>query len=65
MIDDLKVRETFEDLVNDRVSLYGTRNTIAYLLYRGFTKAELLELDFEDFDIKYVKANPDEDYDNC
>ena len=65
MIDDLKVRETFRDLIDDRVSLYGTRNTIAYLLCRGFTKAELLELDFEDFDIKYVKANPDEDYDNC
>ena len=65
MIDNLKVRKTFEDLVDDRIDLYGTRNTIAYLLDRGFTKAELLELGFEDFDIKYVKANPNEDYDNC
>lgn len=65
MIDDLKIETTFKELVDDRVQLYGTRNTIAYLLDRGFTKADLLELDFEDFDIKYVKANPDEDYDNC
>ena len=65
MIDDLKIRKTFEDLIDDRIDFYGTRNTIAYLLDRGFTKTELLELGFEEFDIRYVKANPDEDYDNC
>lgn len=53
------------DLLDERCEMYGIRNTICYLLDRSFTKEYLLRLRFDEEDIDYVLANPDEDYDLC
>lgn len=50
-------------LLGDRCDMYGTRNTICYLLDAGLTREEILDLRFDEDDVDYVIANPDEEYD--
>lgn len=57
--------DIMNDLLDDRVEMYGIRNTICWLLDRSFTKEYLLRLHFDEDDIDYVLENPDEDYDLC
>ena len=63
MLDKVKLETLLNNLIDDRCDLFGIRNTISYLFYQGFTKEELEELNFEDYDIEYVLDNPDEEYD--
>lgn len=62
MIDRMKIEATFADMIDDRIEMYGVRNTISYLLERGFTEQDLLDLRFDEDDVKYVIENPDEEY---
>ena len=50
-------------LIDERCELFGIKNTICWLLDAGLTEDELIELHFDEEDIKYVLANPDDEYD--
>ena len=51
------------ELLNERCDMYGTRNTICYLFDFGLTRDEIIHLDFDETDVDYVEAHPDETYD--
>lgn len=53
----------FNMLLDERCELYGVRNTICWLLDAGLTKEELLDLLFDEEDVDYVIAHPNEEYD--
>ena len=60
-----KAMEILNDLIDDRCRTYGVFNTISYLIeYLSCSKEELLFLKFDEKDIDYVFAHPDEDYDD-
>ena len=42
------------EMIDDRIQLYGYYNTICFLLNHGMTKDELLELTFPEEDIDHV-----------
>ena len=56
-------KELLDRLLDDRCELFGINNTISYLLDLGFTRDELLELQFEAADVDYVIKALDEDPD--
>lgn len=60
-----KLLYLFDALIEERCELYGIRNTICWFIDEGLTKEDLLLLDFDEADIDYVIANPNEDYDYC
>ena len=59
---DNKKLTLFELLIDDRCEMYGIRNTIAFLMDNDFTADELLEMYFDEDDVNYVFAHPDEDF---
>ena len=60
-------KELLNRLLDDRCDLFGTRNTISYLLDEGYTRDDLIELDFDedevDFVIKALDEDPDVEFD--
>lgn len=57
--------DLFIAMLDDRIEMYGVRNTICWLLDHDLSKEQLLELEFAEDEIDYVIAHPDEDYDMC
>lgn len=60
-------KELLNRLLDDRCDLYGARNTISYLLDEGYTRDDLIELDFDEEDVDYVikalEEDPDVEFD--
>lgn len=58
-----KKLELLEMLIDDRCEMYGIRNTISFLMDNDFTKEELIEMKFDEDDVNYVFAHPDDCFD--
>jgi len=60
-------KELMNKLLDDRCDLYGSRNTISYLLDDGYTRDDLIELNFDEDDvdlvIKALEEDPDAEFD--
>ena len=46
------VHTLMDNLLDDRIEMYGVLNTISYLMEMGCTKEDLLWLNFEERDIE-------------
>lgn len=57
-----KKLDCLEALIDNEIETYGVRHTIAWLLDFGFTVEELIAWYFDEEDVAYVAAHPDEDY---
>lgn len=60
-------KELLSSLLDDRCEMYGTHNTISKLIDDGYTREDLIELDFDEDDVDYVikalEEDPDVEFD--
>ena len=57
-----KMLVAFNDMLDEECEMYGVRNRICWLMDRGFTRADCIELKFDEDDVNTVFDNPDDDY---
>ena len=61
-----KKLELLEAMLDERCDVYGTINTIQYLLDRDFTKEDLLQMDFAENDVNAaIEADEDAAYEEA